>query len=555
MEKYRTLFVLGVVLGLSLVSAGQSQSLSSSSSDPFKLTAGSSFSASGSADTRRNASASIAATRSSVFEAEEIIRKNYGGGRTPSYETMTGSAISGALASLDPHSRFYGRAAWRELLDEEQSGYVGIGVSISTFEVGDTRETYVISTFAGSPAAKAGLRYGDRLVSTDGARIAGLTASEVREVLRGVENSSLILTVERAATLHTERFSLRRSRIEQPTVRDSYIIEDSVGYIDLSEGFSFTTYTEFDSALRKLKRLGATSLVLDLRGNPGGIVEQAVKVAERFLPAGTLILSQQGRTRQDDREWRSANRTPETMPVVLLVDRDTASASEIVAGALQDNDRALVVGEKTFGKGLVQSVISTPGQTGITLTAARYLTPSGRSIQRDYTSISRYEYFGGRTPADAIDRPYVEVKTNAGRRMVGGDGIHPDIESQSAIFSDIERRLSAPVFLFVRELLNARIDGTTPSVNRPVGRRLTRADLDIRAAVDAFGRFVEGRIAVPNASRKQLEEAIVREVARGSFPSPTADQLAVDLDPQIKKALGSVADAKRLLALASADAR
>lgn len=123
--------------------------------DPFKLTAGSSFSASGSADTRRNASASIASTRSSVFEAEEIIRKNYGGGRTPSYETMTGSAISGALASLDPHSRFYGRAAWRELLDEEQSGYVGIGVSISTFEVGDTRETYVISTFAGSPAAKA----------------------------------------------------------------------------------------------------------------------------------------------------------------------------------------------------------------------------------------------------------------------------------------------------------------------------------------------------------------------------------------------------------------
>jgi carboxyl-terminal processing protease len=259
------------------------------------------------------------------------------------------------------------------------------------------------------------------------------------------------LTVERASNNRVETVEMRRGRVPQPSIPDAYILRPGIGYIDLSEGFNYTTYTELDTAVQDLKRSGMRSLILDLRGNGGGIVNQAVKVAERFLPSGTLILTQQGRARIDNRTWRSANPRAETMPLVVLVDENTASASEIVAGAFQDDDRALIVGDKTFGKGLVQGVIDLPGGTGLTLTAARYLTPSGRSIQRDYSKIDLYDYFNHKTPAADIDNPYFEARTATNRPVFGGDGIEPDEVIKSDTLSNVQVGLLDTIFAFSRE--------------------------------------------------------------------------------------------------------
>ncbi|MEO6050206.1 MAG: S41 family peptidase [Pyrinomonadaceae bacterium] len=192
----------------------------------------------------------------------------------------------------------------------------------------------------------------------------GKDSNVVRDKIRGGSGTIFRLTVERSATNRIETIEISRNRVPQPSIPDAYILRHGTGYIDLSEGFNYTTSDEFDAALQQLKRGGMRSLVLDLRGNGGGIVDQAIKVAEKFLPAGTLTLTQRGRTRIDNRVWKSTNTNPDQMPLVVLVNGQTASASEIVAGAFQNDDRAMIVGEKTFGKGLVQSVIDLPGSTG-----------------------------------------------------------------------------------------------------------------------------------------------------------------------------------------------
>ena len=217
------------------------------------------------------------------------------------------------------------------------------------------------------------------------------------------------MTVERVASGRLETIEMKRDRVFQPTLPNYFIVRDGIAYIDLSEGFSHTTSAEFAAALKELHRRGMTSLILDLRNNSGGILDQAIKVAEEFLPAGSAIISQRGRSIIDNREWRSANRNPEKLPMVVLVNDQTASASEVVAGALQDNDRALILGQNTFGKGLVQNVVGLPMGSGLTLTTARYFTPSGRSIQRTYTGTGMYDYFNhrtsGGTPTPGPHRP------------------------------------------------------------------------------------------------------------------------------------------------------
>ena len=367
---------------------------------------------------------------------------------------MTKSALTGALRSLDPHSSFFDRAEWKDMLDEESSTYTGIGATIANFEESGSINTFILATFPGSPAARAMLRFGDKIIAVDGLKMTGQSSDAVRDKIRGASGTVMRITIERAAN---EPLGDNRNSPGTGTAAiDSRCLHftPGIGYIDLSEGFNYTTYTELDTAIQDLKRAGMRSLVLDLRGNGGGIVNQAVKVAERFLPSGTLILTQQGRARIDNRTWRSANPRSETMPLVVLVDENTASASEIVAGAFQDDDRALIVGDKTFGKGLVQGVIDLPGGTGLTLTAARYLTPSGRSIQRDYSKIDLYDYFNHKTPAADIDHPYFEARTATNRPVFGGDGIEPDEVIKSDTLSNVQVGLLDTIFAFSREAVN-----------------------------------------------------------------------------------------------------
>ncbi len=555
------LFLLLVTIG---TATAQLKSPLDQPSEPFSIKRGSSFDASGGSSGGSLNSGVWASKRSKlaadISEAEELIRRDHVDGRGVTFPEMTKFALTGALRSLDPHSNFFDQAEWRSLLDEQQSGYTGMGATIASYEKLGVMDTYVLATFPGSPAAKSMLKFGDRLVAIDGEKMTGKPSDYVRDKIRGDSGTSFRLTVEHATTNRTETIVIRRGRVAQPSIPDAYILRPEIGYINLSEGFNYTTYTEFNSALQELKRAGMRSLVLDLRGNGGGIVDQAVKVAERFLPAGTLILTQRGRTRLDNRVWRSSNTAAETMPLVVLVDENTASASEIVAGAFQDNDRALIVGEKTFGKGLVQSVIDLPGQTGLTLTAARYLTPSGRSIQRDYSKVDMYDYFNHKGVIDEIDKPYFEARTITDRKVFGGDGIQPDEPVISDEISNIQAALLDPIFQFSREAVNGRIAGQ--EVYRigatSSGKRIAPSDFPVsQGLIEAFSQFV-----LRNAGGKftnetlRAESAFIRTRIRynlimASFGAVSADQVFVEDDAQVAKAIESLPRAAQLAQSAS----
>jgi carboxyl-terminal processing protease len=249
----------------------------------------------------------------------------------------------------------------------------------------------------------------------------------------------------------------------------------------MTEGFNFNTAAELTASINSLKSRGMRSLVLDLRGNPGGLLEQAVQVAGQFLPEGTVIVSQRGRRPFDNRVWRSKNPAPQTIPLIVLVDRDTASASEIVAGALQDHDRALIVGERTFGKGLVQNVIDLPSGGALTLTGARYFTPSGRCIQRDYSSMSSYDYFNTRT---ALVEPTSssQTKTDRNRTVFGGNGIEPDDIVTARKLSKAELDLVERGFFFSRDYARAHA-GSIETI------RFLTSENELTAKADLFREF------------------------------------------------------------------
>lgn len=531
--------------------------------EPFSIKRGSTFSASGGSapagtqpsENDRN----IRRIAADIIEAEAIIKNNYITGRKVTNNDLTKSALEGALLALDPHSTFYDAAEWRAMLDDQRSGYTGIGATIANFERSGVIETYVLATFPASPASRVNLRYGDRIVAINGEKMTGLASDVVRDKIRGASGTAFRLTVERAATNRVEVLEIRRGRVAQPSIPDSYILRPGVGYIELSEGFNYTTAQEFDVAMRELKRQGMRALVLDLRNNPGGIVDQAVKIAERFLPAGTLILTQKGRTRIDNRVWRSTNANPDAMPLVVLVNQDTASASEIVAGAFQDDDRALIVGEKTFGKGLVQSVLDLPSGSGLTLTTARYLTPSGRSIQRDYSKLDIRDYYNHKSALTAIDKPFFEARTATNRKVYGGDGIQPDEEVKTSKITRTQAELIDPLFFFAREVAQGRVAGAESyRAQQPAfGKRILAGEMQITdELVTAFNDFTLKDFNDITAYDLRTNAAFIRlrlryNLVTAAYGTTSADQVLIEDDPQVARGLETLPRSAELARLAA----
>ena len=335
--------------------------------EPFKIGRGTSFSASvPRAPENKNLTGkntNLIGTEQieqDLAEALEIINDYYVDGRRVNYNDLTKASIDAMLRTLDPHSNFYDAAEYREMLEEQRSEYTGIGASIVNYTIDGATDTFVTATFPDSPASRAGFQFGDKIVAVNGVNMRGKSSFYVREQIRGERGRIVRVTIERALTQKTETLEIRRGVVPQPSIPDAYLLRPGIGYTDLSNGFNYTTEEELETALEDLREQGMTSLILDLRDNPGGILEQAVKVAQKFLPSGNTIVTQRGRFAIDNRTWKSANRSAESFPLVVLVNGGSASASEIVAGALQDYDRALIVGQNTFGKGLVQSIINLP---------------------------------------------------------------------------------------------------------------------------------------------------------------------------------------------------
>lgn len=356
--------------------------------------------------------------------------------------------IGGMLDILDPHSNYLDPRNYRKMRSRQEGAFFGVGIIISRRE----GKVTVIAPIAGTPAAAKGLRAGDAITAVEGRPTEQLSLDDVVDEVRGPEGTPVRLTIKRPGMTDEFEVEITRARIPQNSVRFAFMLEPGVGYIRLSD-FTNTSAREIHDAIERLTGHGMERLVLDLRNNPGGSLDAAIGVSDAFLVEGQLIVSTRGRTEENNATYRAPGHDdPLEGPLVVLVNEGSASASEIVAGAVQDHDRGLVLGETTWGKGLVQTVFSVR-DTGLALTTARYYTPSGRLIQRDYQSY--IDYVTHRNGVSPEDEPTEVYETDAGRTVLGGGGIMPDVSVPARELSEPIVRMygGSAFFRFAVELL------------------------------------------------------------------------------------------------------
>lgn len=351
-------------------------------------------------------------------------------------DTIYEKAIPALLAELDPHSEYLPASMFSSVNESLEGEFDGIGIVFNA----STDTITVLSVIPQGPSAKAGVRPGDRIVKIDGRNVAGqkIPQDSMVRLMRGPRGSHVKLSVKRASLDHLVEMNVTRDAIELHSIETSFMLDDKakIGYVRLSQ-FARTSHDEMRKALTELKSEGMRGVIIDLRGNGGGFLDQAILIANEFLPADRLIVYTEDRFNQQIKEYSRGNGSFTDIELAILVDETSASSSEILAGAIQDNDRGVIIGRRTFGKGLVQSQIPFTDGSAIRLTVARYYTPSGRSIQRPYTNGDELAYH-----MDIIDRynrnelfsadsihfdESQKFKTRGGRTVYGGGGIMPDI--------------------------------------------------------------------------------------------------------------------------------
>lgn len=360
-----------------------------------------------------------------------------------SVDELIEDAIKGMLSKLDPHTSYLSAEDFKEW-NQNFEGYSGIGIR---FEIIRNKIT-VMSVIDGGPAAKVGILPGDKIIEIEGKSVIGIKRDDASKKLKGPVGSQVRIKVEREGWVEPKEFHIIRKRIILNSIPQALMIQPEIGYIKI-EHFTATTSTELDQALNRLESNGMKKLILDLRGNSGGYLNAAVEVADKFIPGGKKIVYTKGRLPSSYQEYYATSEpTHPLFPLIILIDHGSASASEIVAGAIQDLDRGLLVGKTSFGKGLVQSQYRFYDGSALLLTTAKYYTPSGRPIQRDYFNKSKEEYY-----VEAYDDNLRKTenkflskrafKTLSGRTVYGGVGITPDIwiENKENVMSEVLRQL------------------------------------------------------------------------------------------------------------------
>lgn len=498
---------------------------------------------------------------SDMSEALSVIQENYVDSKKIDYNELFKSSIDGMLHSLDPHSNYYDAKEFEQFRNDQNSQYFGIGASIGDLRDPDGNNvvTYIKATFENAPANRAGLRYGDKIIEVNGTSMVGKPYAEVRNFLRGPRGTLAKITVERYGTGNRETVEIIRDAVPQPSIPEAYMIRPGIGYIAMTGGFNKTTYDEFYHAMQDLKAQGMTQLILDLRNNPGGLVNQAHQIASYFLNRGQVIFTQKGRF-EGTETYRSDNRNPEKMPLVLLVNRGTASASEIFSGALQDHDRAYIIGEHSFGKALVMNPYLLEYGSMLMLVIAKYETPSGRLIQRDYSNGDLYDYYlnesESNTSAPKPNGP--EFKTDLGRSVYSGGGIVPDEIVKPATIP-IERarqqsKLLDSIFAFSLDLTFGKVPGQeTYRVDKPIkfNYDITAADYPISDQIfQTFKKFAVEKYKMPASLVDKEKDYVIRnlrsELVTAAFGITTSLQVYNDIDNQLQRAIEVLPKAKQL---------
>jgi carboxyl-terminal processing protease len=513
----RGLVLVVVVLGLSAILGGiygPSVRATTSSTDDFRSSVESFTSV-------------LDVVQSNYAEPVDIDRAVYQG------------AIPGMLRMLDPHSNFFDSRQYALLREDQRGKYYGVGMVVAPRE----NHTIVVAPYVDAPAFKAGLRPGDVISKVDEKSTDGLSTTEVADMLKGPKGTIVKIQVTREGSADPLVFSVTRDEIPRHSVDIVTSLKPGIGYVRLTQ-FNETTDREIADALKQLGANSLDGLILDMRNNPGGLLNEAVAVGDIFLEKNQLIVSYHGRSAPERRFYAIRGNQGMTVPLVILVNNNSASAAEIVTGAVQDHDRGLVVGETTFGKGLVQTVTPLSENTGLALTTARYYTPSGRLIQRDYKSISLYEYHYERK---VPEHPSEIRQTDSGRQVTGGGGITPDIIVDAPKYTKFQDELFREDVFFPQEQgvggFTRYFLGSKPAIthNFEVDDKVIKEFRDYLAKHNI--RYSEPEFA---ENQDWIKRKIKQEVFMSNFGTQEGFKVLLEADPQVQKAIDAIPQARAL---------
>lgn len=477
----------------------------------------------------------------------DLVEQNYADALDPDNaifgptDTSLG-AIPGMLRTLDPHSNFFDPRAFTRLREDQEGKYFGVGMSIRGVpgKLGKM-VTVVVQPMPGSPAFRVGVHPGDIIVSVNGQSTDGMSSTDVATRLKGPKGTVVHFAVSREGSDKPVEFTVTRDEISRKSVDAAFFIRPGIAYIRILS-FNETTNDELTDALNQLSEKGMQGLVLDLRGNPGGLLNEAVQVTDHFLERNQLIVYHYGRRSPEKKYVARNGNDGNEYPMVVLINRFSASAAEIVTGALQDHDRALVMGEPSFGKGLVQTVMPLSEHTALALTTAHYYTPSGRLIQRDYSDVSLYDYYYhyNEGPADHSDARL----TDGGRTVYGGRGITPDIVVEEPKLSTVASNLAqrGAFFDFGKYYLG---------VHKTIPEDFVVTD----AVLQEFKQFLDSKkIKITDQNIKDNSDFIKRHIRAQLvlviFGEDKASKIAIENDYLVGKALEHLGQARDLMASA-----
>src|SRR3954447_2472282 len=458
------------------------------------------------------------------------------------------SSIDGMLRTLDPHTSFLEPKEYADMQDRQKGSFYGLGILVTK----RNDQVTVITPLEGTPAARLGIRAGDVISEVEGVATDDISLDEVVKRLKGPKGTTVHIKIMRVGMKEAIPLSIVRAAIPTNSISNVLMLKQGVGYIRIKD-FTATTVRELDEAIEKLKGQGMQKLVLDLRQNPGGLLDAAVGVSDHFLDKGQMIVYTKGRTPDSAQDYLAPGKHDKlNLPLVVVVNRGSASASEIVAGALQDHDRAIVVGETSWGKGLVQSVYALQYGAGLALTTSKYYTPSGRNIQRDYSSFYDY-YVADESDGDQTETPLKDrkqYKTDTGRVVYGGGGITPDVFVKPPTLTRATQLLEvrSALFNYGVEYAAKHPDVTT---NLTITPMLMDDFVHYAASKDvATTDDIYAALKKPD-DRRYIERALKAEIIAAKFGYDASYPYRLQGDTQVEKALELFPEAQRLATLAA----